>query len=305
MIPMLQKKMFVCLVFLLFVSTSVRVISSSNRIADSTTVTVSRTAIVGPPPNINDTFKIYINVEDVTDLAGYAIGMEWNPTVLNCTDFDYNDTFITGLEVPGAIDNTAGKAYPPYGLVKPIGGVNGSGTLLHAVFLVKAYGESPLNLIVDGLVDSSENDIPFNVVNGTFSLLDEEGPIIGNPVQNPETNVMPDEAVTVSVNVTDNVAVQNVILSYSNDTGTTWHNVTMTNTVGDTWEGDIPGHLNETVIQYMIIAYDTSNNPTVKNNAGSYYVYTVVPEFSTAIIIPMLIVLLAVAVLAKKLRPRT
>ncbi len=446
------------------------------------TVSVSPQKIVGPPPDVGGTFKIYINIENVIDLAGYSIGMKWNPTVLECTAFDYNTTFITGLTVAGAINNTAGEVYPPYALVSTTGGVNGSGTLLQASFLVKAYGESLLNLTVEGLTDFDENSIPFNTVNGTFKLslpygptaakthtpsspqvnepvtFDASGslpgwngthdvpiatyrwdfgdgntttvatpiiyhaytaadtftvnltvtckddpvliaqgltsasvsqditvysapappkakftysppsprvnsivtfdastslagfngthdvpianytwdfgdgnttivtdpsiyhaysaegtytvnltvtcqddpvliaqgltsnstgqeitvyeatpPIIGTPTQNPgPTEVTPDQAVTVSVNVTDNVAVQNVILSYSNDTGATWENVTMSLTTGDTYEGGIPGFPAATTVWYKIIAYDTSNNVAVEDNAGEYYVYVVI-----------------------------
>jgi len=56
-------------------------------------------------------------------------------------------------------------------------------------------------------------------------------------------------------------------------------------------------------VQYKITAYDNAGNPAVEDNAGSYYVYTVIPEFPSAIILPlfMLFALIAVA-LAKKNR---
>jgi len=310
--PMLQKKIFVCLMFLLFISTSVTIISSSNKIANSTaTITVSPTTIVGPPPDIGETFTIYINVANITDLYGWSIGLAWNPSILNCTGFTYNYTFFGPstdvLTAPGTINNVLGVIDPPYGATLFTDyGVTGSGTLADIEFLVVGYGTTSINITFEAL-NSSELSIPFSVVNGTFSLPapDEEPPIIGDPTRDPETDVTPDQAVTVSVNVTDNVEVRSVILSYSNDTGTTWYNVTMSNTVGDTYEGQIPGFPAGTNIQYKIIAYDTSNNLAVDNNAGEYYVYTVIPEFPTAIIVPMLIVLLAVTVLAKKIRPRS
>ncbi len=85
--------------------------------------------------------------------------------------------------------------------------------------------------------------------------------------------------------------VHNVTLSYSTDGGETWNNVTMQKTTGDTYQGEIPGLPAGTHVQYKIIAYDNVGNPAVEDNAGEYYVYTVIPEFPT--LISMLLVLIA------------
>ena len=75
----------------------------------------------------------------------------------------------------------------------------------------------------------------------------------------------------------------------------------MTNTTGDTYEGQIPGLPAETEVQYEIIAYDNIGNPAVENNAGEYYVYTVIPEFSSVALISIFLILsLLTTVLMKK-----
>ncbi len=132
---------------------------------------------------------------------------------------------------------------------------------------------------------------------------DNTPPVIGTPVQTPETPGA-DEAVTVSVNVTDAFGVRpdGVILSYSTDDGETWNNVTMSKTTGDTYEGKIPGLPAGTHVQYKIIAYDNAGNSAVNDNNGQFYVYAVKQEapFWTQwwfwAIVGVVIVALAVAI---------
>ncbi len=141
-------------------------------IKETTTATVylSPVSVVGPPPNVGETFTLDINVDNVTDLYAWSIGMEWNPTVLECINFTYNDTFITGLEVPGNINNIVGEVYPPYALASTTGGVTGSGTLAEVKFMAVAYGTTSISFTLLDLMNSSEVSIPFSVVNGSFTL---------------------------------------------------------------------------------------------------------------------------------------
>jgi len=158
----------------------------------------------------------------------------------------------------------------------------------------------------DGIWDNPYIINAYNQDNYPFAgnwTWDVEPPSISDISQDPE---IPDdlETVTVTVIVTDTESgVHNVTLSYSTDGGETWTNATMQKTTGDTYKGEIPGQPAGTHVQYKIIAYDNVGNPAVEDNAGSYYVYTVIPEFPSAIILPlfMLFALIAVA-LAKKNR---
>jgi hypothetical protein len=132
--------------------------------------------------------------------------------------------------------------------------------------------------------------------------VDLSAPIIDTPTRVPAGDVEPSVDVVVSVNVTDAITqVKKVILWFTNDT-TTWYNMTMSyNLTSHKYQATIPGHSAGTTVNYKITAYDMADNMAIKDNAGEYYTYTVVPEFSSAL---MLFLLLAIAtffvVFAKK-----
>ncbi len=137
----------------------------------------------------------------------------------------------------------------------------------------------------------------------TISFYDTAPPDIGAPIREPSGDVEEGQPVNISANVTDmESGVQNVTLSYSTDGGETWNNVTMSKTTGDTYQGEILGLPVGTNVQYKIIAYDELGNPAVEDSAGEYYVYTVIPEFPSFIVLPlfMLLALIAVALTKKK-----
>ena len=149
----------------------------------------------------------------------------------------------------------------------------------------------------------------------TFSdsiFLDTTKPFIGTPSQEPpESQVQPNQKVTVSVEVTDGQSgVREVILqySYSTDGGQTWtmwKDVTMSNPTGSTYEGEILGLSAGTRVQYGITAYDNAGNVAVKDRAGQYFVYTVIPEFPTWMVVLVTFCILSVALilLRRKMQP--
>jgi len=105
-------------------------------------------------------------------------------------------------------------------------------------------------------------------------------PLIQTPFQQPEPDkVMPDQAVTVYVNVTDmGSGVKSVILSYTMNGGATWNNLTMLyNATTALYQATIPAFPSGTNICYKVIAYDNANNVAINDNAGQYYCYTVNP----------------------------
>lgn len=115
-------------------------------------------------------------------------------------------------------------------------------------------------------------------------------PSIGTVSQEPE---VPDDGqkVTITVDVTDEESgVYNVTLWYSMDGDETWKNVTMHKKIGNTYEGEIPGLPAGTTVQYKVIACDYAENIAVNDNAGQYYVYTVIPEFPSLIILLLFMV---------------
>ncbi len=136
---------------------------------------------------------------------------------------------------------------------------------------------------------------------GSSASGDGTAPTIGDASQDPSYDaVEPGQTVTVSVEVTDEgTGVREVILSYSTDDGQTWTDTAMTSTSGNMYSGEIPGFEEETRIQYRILAYDNSNNFAAEDNAGNYYIYTVIPEFQFLILVFVTLTSLAV-ILAKK-----
>jgi hypothetical protein len=95
-----------------------------------------------------------------------------------------------------------------------------------------------------------------------------------------------------------------VTLSYST-TGTSWTNVTMLfNTTTSLYEGTIPGFQSVTTVYYKVIAYTTTGDYSIQDNAGLYYAFPVVPEFSTLTMMLFLVCLGAPLALLLRRRNR-
>jgi hypothetical protein len=132
-----------------------------------------------------------------------------------------------------------------------------------------------------------------------IQAVDTTPPHIGTPLHMPQEPT-PADNVSIFVNVTDAASgVQQVLLSYSNDS--TWTNRTMLPTEGDTFTADIPGMPNQTNVKYKIVAYDNFNNSAVNDNTGLYFTYTVIPEFPS-MIVPLLIIATLLAATAHRTR---
>ncbi len=158
-------------------------------------------------------------------------------------------------------------------------------------------GDTPYDITI-----SNQDRYPFI----TKLAWDQTPPSITNVTQDPE---IPDdmEPVTIQVVVIDEESgVHNVTLSFSTDAGGSWSNATMERITGDIYQAEIPGHPGGTEVQYRIIAYDNVGNPAVEDKAGSYYVYTVIPELPATSIIPLALITLAAAlILHRKLQLKT
>jgi len=136
-------------------------------------------------------------------------------------------------------------------------------------------------------------------------FVDDIPPEIGVPVQEPPENVTAYQNVTVTVNVTDaGTGVYNVTLWYSIDNGTTWTPLNTTEISPNTYQTTIPGYENCTWITYKIIAYDNNGNPAINDNYGYYYIYRVIPEFPSAIILLLPIILSLIIVAFMKLKKK-
>jgi len=132
---------------------------------------------------------------------------------------------------------------------------------------------------------------------------DKTAPTIETPLCIPSGDVPLNQEVTVTVNVTDTESeVKNVTLSYKLGNATSWTNLLMNyNETSHLYEIIIPGQPNQTLVYYKIIAFDNAENMATKDNAGEYYVYSVVPEhFALIALLLFMIVLSLIIVYAKR-----
>ena len=141
--------------------------------------------------------------------------------------------------------------------------------------------------------------------NTVWFSVDVSPPIIETPTHVPADDVEPYEEVIVSVNVSDAFSdVETVILSFQNNTS--WHSVIMDfNLMTSLYEAGIPGQPADTLVKYKVIAYDEAGHFAVNDNEKKYFVYPVIPEFSSALILFLLLVVtIFLVVLAKRTTPR-
>lgn len=142
--------------------------------------------------------------------------------------------------------------------------------------------------------------------NLTEIKLDKTAPAIGEPTQQPDGEIQPDQSVSVLVNVQGITSgVKNVTLLYTIDDGGSWVELEMIySATSDNFQASIPGQAEGTSVEFKLVAYDNTGNGEVDDNGGQYYVYSVVPEFSSLIILTVIFAVAFVAVtIFRKLQP--
>ncbi len=111
-------------------------------------ITVHRATLFLPtinPVSSGETFTLDLIIEDVVDLAGWQLDIEFNPAVLSTVSVSESDflskegghTFFSG----GSIDNVNGKITAVSVAFLGIGDIDGTGILLSVTFEAKAVGE--------------------------------------------------------------------------------------------------------------------------------------------------------------------
>jgi len=193
------------------------------------------------------------------------------------------------------------------------------GCVIQQLFLEASAWDLDANIISEGqeewngagaqelrnILGLSSSIIPLYAVPvGAPEGADRTPPTIGDPTQVPDSGaVEPNQTVTVSVEVIDEgVGVSEVVLSYSIDEGQTWTDTTITSISLNTYTGEISGFEEGKHVQYKILAYDNSNNLAVEDNAGNYYIYTVIPEFQNFLIVIFMISTSIGLILRKKIK---
>jgi len=128
-------------------------------------------------------------------------------------------------------------------------------------------------------------------------------PYISDPVQNPSNNIQLNQAVNITVYVSDiGIGVHNVTLYYTIDNGATWMPIRMDRVSSQIFQATIPGFQEETYVSYKIVAYDYAGNKAENNNNNSYYTYHVVPEYSANIILAILMLLTILTIIFTRKR---
>lgn len=138
----------------------------------SATVKVTPSTVAATP---GQNFTVSIDVSDVTDLYGWEFKLSWNAFLLEVVKI-----------VEGSFLKTRGMTYSSYNLnntqgymvayatiLGPLPGASGNGTLATMTFSVESFGECPLDLINATLVDSFEQKIPCQLLDGYGSFLYE------------------------------------------------------------------------------------------------------------------------------------
>lgn len=157
-------------------------------------------------------------------------------------------------------------------------------------------------------IDNAGNEeLPHKVLTGI--KLDKTAPTIGIPFRIPEGDVEPDQEVGVLVNVADFLSgVKDVTLSYNLNDSPLWIDVPMTfNSTTGLYETAIQVQQAHTLVRYKITAYDNAGNFKFEDNNGTYYAYTVIPEFPSTMLLPLLMLttLIATILLKKKRKTKT
>ena len=160
--------------------------------------------------------------------------------------------------------------------------------------------ENPITIVIDAN----------HTLEAVYLAVDITPPNITNVIQNPpKNNVLPEDEVKINATVTDALSeVERVTLiySYANSSGTWLRVVDMTNLEGNVWNATIPAFPYCTNVTYTIMAEDKAGNTITTLEMGFEYEYPVIPEFPTAIIMPLFMIatLLAVIVYKRKYTSR-
>lgn len=138
-------------------------------------------------------------------------------------------------------------------------------------------------------------------------LLDTIIPSIGTLARDPSGDVQPYHPVRISVNVSDSGSgVKSVRLFYFTNKSAIGIEFSMSwNETSGVYERALAVWGADILVKFQITAYDNAGNSVTDDNAGQYYVYTVIPEFSSFLILPLLIMATLIVVIAYRSKAET
>ena len=281
--------------------------------------------------DIGDEFVVDVicNITDPNPMAsppdgifGFEYKLKWNSTILNVASIQYHtpSEWTMPFEVANSTSDESGDGHAD---LHWLGVATLAGTAFAGVTSVCTYNFTVLWQPVEpapdfcGLLDLYETEftddtatiiisdtVPAGTtVDGGYCVPSMANPpIIDVPSRTPPGDIEADQAVKVSVNVTDaESGVKNVTLSYTTTNGTSWTDLDMIhNATSGLYEATIPGQPAWTWVKFNITAYDNAENLATRDGTAIQFVYQVIPEFPSFIILPLfMIVVLIVVILGK------
>jgi hypothetical protein len=167
--------------------------------AQPVTVSVVPSSITA---GVGRNFTIEVTITDVSDLYGWEFRLNWNPSLLDVVDVvqgaflkSGGDTFFTYN-----VNATEGHVTVDCSLLGETHGVSGSGTLANVTFHVKDSGDCPLDLYSVSLLNSLEQSIPCQTVDG-YGYFNPPRDVAVTGVSVSSVIVVPEGIVNVGVDV--------------------------------------------------------------------------------------------------------
>jgi len=272
----------------------------------------SNNASVGTRFNIT----IWANMEANT--FAWQVTITFDPGLLQEVATGYTGTstsqFFSGhvtQPTPPVVDNTAGTVL----LGESLLGTDAVATAQNASLMWTEFeiSQAPgatngpftsvlgINSTDTKFLDINVATIPTTKFDGAYSFTyAAAAPLtIQSATQVPDKDSVGDmEDVVVSANVTGGSGgVASVTLAYSTDNITFTNTTTTLNSTTGLWDGTIPGETAGSTVYYEVIAKDGAGNYATKTD--SYY-YTIVPEFTSVLMILMLIAMASAVLLMRK-----
>ena len=128
------------------------------------------------PVRVGDTFTLNLNVENVTDLAGWQCNIVFDLNVLEAVEVSEGDFLKAGGATPffqsSTIDNTAGKI-TKLSAARFSGGVSGTGRLLSVTFMAKTIGDAQVTLTNLYAANSALETIPVSPPEIVITVADQ------------------------------------------------------------------------------------------------------------------------------------
>jgi hypothetical protein len=144
-------------------------------VLQTATISVSPATVTS---QVGYNFIINITISDVTDLYGWEYKLKWNNTLLDATNSTEGPFLKSGGDTffSAKINNTAGSMLVDCTLLGNVPGVSGNGTLASVTFFVKNSGECPLDLYNTTLINSLEQAILHQTIDGYGYFSSSEPP---------------------------------------------------------------------------------------------------------------------------------